>query len=486
MKQLKDLLFGVQIEAIQGSTSLKINTLQFDSRKIQPGDLFVAVSGFELNGHEFIGNAIANGAVAVVSEEKPEIVQEDIVWIYTKNSREALAIMASNYYERPSSKLKLIGVTGTNGKTTVTSLLHRLFEKAGYAAGLLSTISIKYSGKEVSATHTTPDSLQINKHLNAMVEAGVEYCFMEVSSHGIDQERVKGLDFVGGVFTNLTHDHLDYHNSFAEYRNVKKRFFDLLSPKAFALTNMDDKNGAFMLQNTRAKSLTYGLKGFTDYHAKILEAQFTGMLLVIDRQEVWTSLLGAFNAYNLLAVFAVARELGLKSLEVLSIISELRNVKGRFQTYTTPNKATVIIDYAHTPDALSNVLVTIGEIRTKNEILTTVLGCGGNRDQSKRPLMAAVATKYSDKIIFTADNPRDEDPEHIIDEMEKGVPGEDYKKTLRIVNRKSAIKAACISLAPGDVLLIAGKGHENYQEIKGERLPFDDYTTVKEICKQLF
>ena len=319
-----------------------------------------------------------------------------------------------------------------------------------------------------------------------MVEAGVEYCFMEVSSHGIDQERVKGLDFVGGVFTNLTHDHLDYHNSFAEYRNVKKRFFDLLSPKAFALTNMDDKNGAFMLQNTRAKSLTYGLKGFTDYHAKILEAQFSGMLLVIDRQEVWTSLVGAFNAYNLLAVFAVARELGLKSLEVLSIISELRNVKGRFQTYTTPNKATVIIDYAHTPDALTNVLVTIGEIRTKNEILTTVLGCGGNRDQSKRPLMAAVASKYSDKIIFTADNPRDEDPEQIIDEMEKGVPGEDYKKTLRIVNRKSAIKAACISLAPGDVLLIAGKGHENYQEIKGERFPFDDYTTVKEICKQLF
>ena len=486
MKQLKDILFGVQIEAIQGSTAQTINTIQFDSRQVGEGDLFVAVKGKQADGHDFIEKAIAKGAAAIVCQEKPEGSDDAVVWISTQNSREALAILASNYYERPSAQLKLVGVTGTNGKTTVTSLLHRLFEKAGFAAGLLSTIAVKYLDKEIDATHTTPDPLQINAHLRAMVDAGVEFCFMEVSSHGIDQDRIQGLTFVGGVFTNLSHDHLDYHNTFAEYRNVKKRFFDALPKSAFALTNSDDKNGDFMLQNTAARKLTYGLKGYSDFKAKILEAQFSGMLLIIDQQEVWTSLLGAFNAYNLLAVYAVAKELGLSSIESLSIISELGNVKGRFQTYATSNGATVIVDYAHTPDALANVLSTIAEIRTKNETLTTVVGCGGNRDQAKRPLMAEVAAKHSDKVIFTADNPRDEDPENIIDEMEKGVRPEDYKKTLRISNRKSAIKAACMELQAGDVLLIAGKGHESYQEIKGERLPFDDYATVKEICKQLF
>ena len=486
MKQLKDILFGVQIEAIQGSTAQTINTIQFDSRQVGEGDLFVAVKGEQADGHDFIEKAIAKGAAAIVCQEKPEGSDDAVVWISTQNSREALAILASNYYERPSAQLKLVGVTGTNGKTTVTSLLHRLFEKAGFATGLLSTIAVKYLDKEIDATHTTPDPLQINAHLRAMIDAGVEFCFMEVSSHGIDQDRIQGLTFVGGVFTNLSHDHLDYHNTFAEYRNVKKRFFDALPKSAFALTNSDDKNGDFMLQNTAARKLTYGLKGYSDFKAKILEAQFSGMLLIIDQQEVWTSLLGAFNAYNLLAVYAVAKELGLSSIESLSIISELGNVKGRFQTYATSNGATVIVDYAHTPDALANVLSTIAEIRTKNETLTTVVGCGGNRDQAKRPLMAEVAAKHSDKVIFTADNPRDEDPENIIDEMEKGVRPEDYKKTLRISNRKSAIKAACMELQAGDVLLIAGKGHESYQEIKGERLPFDDYATVKEICKQLF
>lgn len=486
MKQLKDILFGVQIEAIQGSTAQAINAIQFDSRQVGEGDLFVAVKGEQADGHNFIEKAIAKGAIAIVCQEKPENSDDSVVWISTQNSREALAILASNYYERPSAQLKLVGVTGTNGKTTVTSLLHRLFEKAGFAAGLLSTIAVKFLDKEIDATHTTPDPLQINAHLRAMVDAGVEFCFMEVSSHGIDQDRIQGLTFVGGVFTNLSHDHLDYHNTFAEYRNVKKRFFDALPKSAFALTNSDDKNGDFMLQNTAARKLTYGLKGYSDFKAKILEAQFSGMLLIIDQQEMWTSLLGAFNAYNLLAVYAVAKELGLSSIESLSIISELGNVKGRFQTYATSNGATVIVDYAHTPDALANVLSTIAEIRTKNETLTTVVGCGGNRDQAKRPLMAEVAAKHSDKVIFTADNPRDEDPENIIDEMEKGVRPEDYKKTLRISNRKSAIKAACMELQAGDVLLIAGKGHESYQEIKGERLPFDDYATVKEICKQLF
>ena len=486
MKQLKDILFGVQIEAIQGSTAQTINAIQFDSRQVGEGDLFVAVKGEQADGHNFIEKAIAKGAAAIVCQEKPKGSDDSVVWISTQNSREALAILASNYYGRPSAQLKLVGVTGTNGKTTVTSLLHRLFEKAGFAAGLLSTIAVKYLDKEIDATHTTPDPLQINAHLCAMVDAGVEFCFMEVSSHGIDQDRIQGLTFVGGVFTNLSHDHLDYHNTFAEYRNVKKRFFDALPKSAFALTNSDDKNGDFMLQNTAARKLTYGLKGYSDFKAKILEAQFSGMLLIIDQQEVWTSLLGAFNAYNLLAVYAVAKELGLSSIESLSIISELGNVKGRFQTYATSNGATVIVDYAHTPDALANVLSTITEIRTKNETLITVVGCGGNRDQAKRPLMAEVAAKHSDKVIFTADNPRDEDPENIIDEMEKGVRPEDYKKTLRISNRKSAIKAACMELQAGDVLLIAGKGHESYQEIKGERLPFDDYATVKEICKQLF
>ena len=486
MKQLKDILFGVQIEAIQGSTAQTINTIQFDSRQVGEGDLFVAVKGEQADGHNFIEKAIAKGAAAIVCQDKPKGSDDSVVWISTQNSREALAILASNYYERPSAQLKLVGVTGTNGKTTVTSLLHRLFEKAGFAAGLLSTIAVKYLDKEIDATHTTPDPLQINAHLRAMVDAGIEFCFMEVSSHGIDQDRIQGLTFVGGVFTNLSHDHLDYHNTFAEYRNVKKRFFDALPKSAFALTNSDDKNGDFMLQNTAARKLTYGLKGYSDFKAKILEAQFSGMLLIIDQQEVWTSLLGAFNAYNLLAVYAVAKELGLSSIESLSIISELGNVKGRFQTYATSNGATVIVDYAHTPDALANVLSTIAEIRTKNETLTTVVGCGGNRDQAKRPLMAEVAAKHSDKVIFTADNPRDEDPENIIDDMEKGVRPEDYKKTLRISNRKSAIKAACMELQAGDVLLIAGKGHESYQEIKGERLPFDDYATVKEICKQLF
>ena len=486
MKQLKDILFGVQIEAIQGSTAQTINAIQFDSRQVDEGDLFVAVKGEQADGHNFIEKAIAKGAAAIVCQEKPESSDDSVVWISTQNSREALAILASNYYGRPSAQLKLVGVTGTNGKTTVTSLLHRLFEKAGFAAGLISTIAVKYLDKEIDATHTTPDPLQINAHLRSMVDAGVEFCFMEVSSHGIDQDRIQGLTFVGGVFTNLSHDHLDYHNTFAEYRNVKKRFFDALPKSAFALTNSDDKNGDFMLQNTAARKLTYGLKGYSDFKAKILEAHFSGMLLIIDQQEVWTSLLGAFNAYNLLAVYAVAKELGLSSIESLSIISELGNVKGRFQTYATSNGATVIVDYAHTPDALANVLSTIAEIRTKNETLTTVVGCGGNRDQAKRPLMAEVAAKHSDKVIFTADNPRDEDPENIIDEMEKGVRPEDYKKTLRISNRKSAIKAACMELQAGDVLLIAGKGHESYQEIKGERLPFDDYATVKEICKQLF
>ena len=486
MKQLKDLLFGVQIEATQGRTDVSIQAIAFDSRQVQQGDLFVAIIGDAVDGHAYIQKAIDKGAIAVVGEEKPQDFPEDIVWVATENSRAALAILASNYYDQPSKDLKLIGVTGTNGKTTTTSLLYRLFEQAGFATGLLSTIVVKYLSKEIPATHTTPDPMQINAYLRAMVDAGVEFCFMEVSSHGIAQDRIKGLVFAGGVFTNLSHDHLDYHKSFAAYRDVKKQFFDHLPKSAFALTNADDKNGKFMLQNCVAKQYSFGLSNYADYQVKVLETQFSGMLLQLNQQEVWTTLVGQFNASNLLVVFAVAHLMELEEMETLSLLSTLKNVKGRFQTFTTPNKATVVVDYAHTPDALENVLKTISKIRTKNETLFTLVGCGGNRDQAKRPIMAKVAAAYSDKVIFTADNPRNEDPEKIIDEMEAGVAPEDYKKTLRITHRKAAIKAACMELKEGDVLLIAGKGHENYQEIKGVRTPFDDYLIVEEICKQLF
>ena len=486
MKQLKELLFGVQIEAIQGRTDVLIRQINFDSRAVKLGDLFVAITGDGVDGHDYIDNSIANGAVAIIGENKPNNFPENVVWIKTSNSRSALANLASNYYDQPSKSLKLIGVTGTNGKTTTTSLLFRLFKKAGYTPGLLSTIAVKYLEKEIPATHTTPDPLQINAHLRDMVEAGVAVCFMEVSSHGIAQDRIEGLFFTGGVFTNLSHDHLDYHNSFAAYRDVKKQFFDSLPKTAFALTNVDDKNGLFMLQNCAAKQYSFGLNHYANYQAKVLETEFSGMLLQINQQEVWTTLVGQFNASNLLVVYAVASLMELEEMQTLSIISALSNVKGRFQTYTTPNKATVIVDYAHTPDALDNVLKTIAKIRTKNETLTTLVGCGGNRDQSKRPIMAKIAAAHSDKVIFTADNPRDEDPDKIIDEMEVGVAPEDYKKTLRITQRRSAIKAGCMGLSQGDVLLIAGKGHENYQEIKGVKTPFDDYLIVEEICNQLF
>ena len=486
MKKLKDILFGVQIDSILGSTNVEVASVKFDSRAVEKNDLFVASSGGLQDGHNFIDAAIKNGAIAVVCEKRPEKVSEKIVWITTQNSREALAVLAANYYDNPSKKIQLVGVTGTNGKTTTASLLYALFEALGFSVGLLSTIAVKYNGIERSATHTTPDSMQINQALNEMVASGVAYCFMEVSSHGIDQERIKALHFAGGVFTNLSHDHLDYHQTFAAYRDVKKRFFDALSSQAFALVNADDKNAAYMLQNTAAKSYKYGLQNFADFQAKVLELSFSGMLLTVDQQELWTPLMGRFNASNLLAVYAVSQLLDVPKQEALAAASRLTNVKGRFQTYVTANKATVIVDYAHTPDALENVLKTITQIRTKNECLTTLIGCGGNRDQDKRPLMGKVATELSDKVIFTADNPRDEDPEMIIDQMEKGVPAEDFKKTLRITNREQAIKAACMDLKSGDVLLIAGKGHEAYQEIQGEKLPFDDYEIVENICKQLF
>jgi UDP-N-acetylmuramoyl-L-alanyl-D-glutamate--2,6-diaminopimelate ligase len=397
----------------------------------------------------------------------------------------ALAVMASNFYDNPSSKIPLIGVTGTNGKTTIAALLYQLFKKAGYKVGLLSTVKVLVDDVEFKATHTTPDSITINGYLDKMIDAGVDFCFMEVSSHGIHQKRTEGLVFTGGIFTNLSHDHLDYHQTFAEYRNVKKEFFDGLPKSAFALTNIDDKNGNFMLQNTQAKKKTYALKTLADFKVKILEKQLSGTLISVDGTEVWTKLIGVFNIYNLTAIIATAELLGLEKLETLTIISELESVSGRFEYVISEDGITAIIDYAHTPDALKNVLETINDIRTGNEKVITVVGCGGDRDQTKRPKMAHIASQLSSQAIFTSDNPRTENPQTILDEMEVGVASENYRKTLTVLDRRQAIKTACKLSEAGDIILIAGKGHEDYQEINGVRAHFDDLEEVKNCFNQL-
>src|SRR5690554_2138445 len=485
MKNLKDILYKTPIEAINGSTDIVVGKIEFDSRKISEGDVFVAIKGTLADGHNYIKKSIEQGATAIVCENFPEEIKAGITYVQVADTQKALAFMASNYYDNPSEKLKLVGVTGTNGKTTVATLLYSLFEKAGYKTGLLSTVRIRVHQSEFSATHTTPDSLTINYYLNEMVNQGVEYCFMEVSSHGIHQARTEGLSFVGGIFTNLSHDHLDYHTSFAQYRDVKKSFFDHLPKTAFALVNSDDKNGNVMVQNTKAKKLTYSLKSYSDYKAYVLENQIMGLLLKIDNQEVYTRLIGHFNAYNLLAIYATAVELGLEKQEALTLLSQLESVSGRFQFVISKSQITAIVDYAHTPDALENVLNTISDIRTRNEQLITVVGCGGNRDKAKRPIMAHIASSMSDKAIFTSDNPRTENPETIITEMEKGVEPQNYKKTLSILDRKQAIKTACQLAGSGDIILIAGKGHETYQEINGVRHDFDDMHIVTELLEQL-
>jgi UDP-N-acetylmuramoyl-L-alanyl-D-glutamate--2,6-diaminopimelate ligase len=485
VKILKDILYKVAIEAVKGSTDIAINAIDFDSRKVSLDDVFVAIRGVVSDGHDFIEKAVNQGAIAVVCEEFPDKIINGVTYIQVKNTNEALAFLANNFYDNPSSKLRLVGITGTNGKTTVASLLYQLFKKAGYKVGLLSTVKILVDEYEYKATHTTPDSLTINHYLNEMINEGCEFCFMEVSSHGIHQKRTEGLQFEGGVFTNLSHDHLDYHSSFAEYRDVKKAFFDSLSKTAFALTNVDDKNGAVMLQNTKARKLTYALKSYADYRAQILESQLTGLLLKVNENEVWVKLIGNFNAYNMLAIYGVAIELGIDKIEALRLLSELESVAGRFQFIISKSKITAIVDYAHTPDALENVLQTISEIRTKNEQLITVVGCGGDRDKTKRPIMAEVASRLSDKAILTSDNPRTEVPEKIIEDMEKGVEPQNFKKTVSIVDRKQAIKTACVMANENDIILIAGKGHENYQEINGVRHDFDDLKIVTELLTQL-
>ena len=485
MMVFRDILFGVGITSVVGDTGIQVAGIQFNSKLLKPAEIFVAVSGTQVDGHQFISNAVGAGAGAIVCEVLPDTLVDGICYIQVADSRKALAILASNYYGNPSKDLKLVGVTGTNGKTTVSSLLYHLFKMAGYKVGLISTIKILVDDKVYDTQLTTPDSLIINQRIKEMTKAGCEYCFMEVSSHGIDQKRTEGLFFTGAIFTNITHDHLDYHKTFAAYRDTKKKLFDQLPKTAWALSNFDDKNGAFMLQNTAAKKMGYALKQYTDFKGQILEQQLSGQLLKIEQNEVWSKLIGDFNAYNLLAIYGAGRLLGLEQLELLQFLSQLENVKGRFQYFISPNKIMAIVDYAHTPDALNNVLNTINALRTGNESVITVVGCGGDRDNAKRPVMGHIASSMSQVAIFTSDNPRTESPESILAEMEKGVEPQNTRKVLVIENRKQAIKTACKMAVPSDVILIAGKGHENYQEIMGVKHPFDDYEEVKRTLIEL-
>ncbi len=485
MRLLKDILYGVGLTAVNGSTNVMVNAIQFDSRKVEIDDVFVAIRGTITDGHEYIEKAIDSGARAILCEELPDQMVDGVSYIEIDDGNKALAIMASNYYGNPSKNLKLVGITGTNGKTTVASLLYQLFKKAGYKVGLISTIKIMVNETEHSTAHTTPDALVINKYLSEMNDAGVEFCFMEVSSHGIHQKRTEGLVFEGAIFTNLSHDHLDYHKTFAAYRDTKKILFDNLTKTAFALTNVDDKNGLVMLQNTKARKNTYALKTYADYRAQVLENQFDGQLLKINDNELWSKLIGHFNAYNMLAIYATADLLGLEKLEILRLLSALENVDGRFQYYISKEKITAIVDYAHTPDALKNVLETINTLRTGNENVITVVGCGGDRDSSKRPVMGHIASEMSNKAIFTSDNPRTESPTLIIEEMEGGVEAQNTMKVLSIENREQAIKTACQLAVANDIILVAGKGHETYQETNGKRIDFDDFKMVKDILKKM-
>ena len=481
MKKLKEILKNIEIVSITGTENIKINSVNFDSRKTESGDLFVAVRGTQVDGHIFIDQVIENGAVAVVCEEIPKNLKKNVTYIIVKDSKYALGFICSNYFDNPSSKLKLIGVTGTNGKTTVVTLLHNLFTKLGYHCGLLSTIENKIGETVISSTHTTPDAFQINKLLSKMAEEGCSHCFMEVSSHAIDQNRIAGLDFTGAVFTNITHDHLDYHKTFDLYLKSKKKFFDELCDKAFALSNIDDKNGQFVLQNTKALKKTYSLKKSSDYKTKIIENQIEGLQLNINNKDVWFKLIGEFNAYNIISVFATAVLLGENEAEVLQSLSEIEGPEGRFEYIKSSNQILGIVDYAHTPDALENILKTISAIRKNYERIITVCGAGGDRDKRKRSLMGKIATRLSDKVILTSDNPRSENPEKIIEEMKESFDTEDKIKTLSITNRKEAIKTACALAQPGDIILVAGKGHEKYQEIKGIKYPFNDKQILKDI-----
>lgn len=483
MASLQDILYKVSIRSVHGNMNLEIQDVQTDSRRAGPGTLFIAQKGVHTDSHQFIPQVIAAGAVVVVCEDLPAPLADNVTYIQVENSAVAAGYIAHNFYGQPSEKLKLVGVTGTNGKTTIATLLYKLFTALGYKCGLLSTVQNQVGDRVVEATHTTPDTLQLNRLLKEMVDEGCTHAFMETSSHAIHQQRISGLYYAGGLFSNITHDHLDYHKTFDEYIRVKKSFFDSLSSDSFAISNADDKRGGVMLQNTNARKYFYSLKTLAEFKGKILENNLTGLVMTINDQEVHFRLIGEFNAYNLLAVYGAAICLGEDKSEVLRTLSTLTGAEGRFDyTISARERIIGIVDYAHTPDALINVLTTIQKLRKGHEQIITVVGCGGDRDKTKRPLMAAAACEYSDKAIFTSDNPRSEDPEQILVDMEAGLNTAAKRKYSKITDRKEAIRMAINLARPEDIVLIAGKGHEKYQEIKGVKYPFDD----KQILLEMF
>lgn len=485
MKDLQSILFGVSLREVIGSTQVSVNDIQIDSRNVTPGSVFVAINGAKVDGHSFIPTAIEKGATVIVCEHLPASILANITYLVVVNASEAVAIMAHQFYNEPSTKIKLVGVTGTNGKTTVATLLFKLFSALGYHCGLVSTVQNQIGTTIIPSTHTTPDAIQLNALLNKMVEAGCTHVFMECSSHAIHQHRITGLQFVGGAFTNITLDHLDYHQTFEAYFDVKKSFFDHLPSSAFALSNLDDKNGANMLLDTKAKKLTYALHAPANYKGKILENQLMGLVMLVNDVEVHCRLIGTFNAYNLLAVYGIAIQLGEPSEKILITLSALTGAEGRFDYIISESKIIGIIDYAHTPDALENVLSTIAKLRKGDEDVITVVGCGGDRDKTKRPIMAQVACDLSTKVFLTSDNPRSEDPNTILSDMEQGLSSAAKRKYIKIVDRREAIKAAISFAKPGDIVLVAGKGHEKYQDIKGVKTHFDDKEELQNLFKEL-
>jgi UDP-N-acetylmuramoyl-L-alanyl-D-glutamate--2,6-diaminopimelate ligase len=483
MKLLRDILYKANLQEVHGSTNVAITSIVFDSRKVTKDSLFVAVRGEQSDGHAFIAKAIELGALAVVCEELPSDLNAKVTYVRVADSAAALGCMAANYYDHPSESLKLVGVTGTNGKTTTVTLLFQLFRSMGIKAGMFTTVRNMINNEEIPATHTTPDAIELNRMLKLMVDAGCKYVFMEVSSHSVVQHRITGLQFAGGVFTNITHDHLDYHGTFDAYIKAKKGFFDVLPSSAFALVNKDDNNGAVMVQNTRALRRSFSVRSAADFHCKVLENQFSGLHLNMDGTEMWSKLIGSFNASNMLAVYATATLLGQDKMNVLTTLSTLGPVEGRFQYLRSESGVTAIVDYAHTPDALENVLKTIRDIRSGNETVITVVGCGGDRDKAKRPVMAKIACEFSNRVVLTSDNPRSEDPSQIIEDMKVGVEPKYERTLLSVVDRKEAIRTAIAVAKPGDIILVAGKGHEKYQEIKGVKHPFDDTEILRESLK---
>ena len=482
MKELKEILFGVNIDSVYGDTNLSISGISFDSRQIKQNNIFIAIKGYDLDGHNYIDQSINNGAIVVVCESLPKTINKyEIVFIKVKCSKTALYTISSNLYGNPSSKIDLIGVTGTNGKTTITSLLYKLFNNQGIKSGLISTINIEYEEFTENSKNTTPDPILLNHHLNEMVKRNIKVCFIEVSSHGIKQKRVFGKDFKGIVFTNLTHDHIDYHKTFKDYRDTKKEVFDTLNKKSFALINIDDKNGKFMTQNSSARVYTYSLKSKSNFSCRIVEQQLNGMLLNMENSEIWTKLIGEFNAYNLLAIYSVGKIYEIDSLNLLTNISELNSVQGRLQSFLSNSNVTVIIDYAHTPDAVENVLSTINKIKKSNQNLITVIGCGGDRDKAKRSMIGKICSDLSYKVIFTSDNPRSENPESIIKDIVSGVSNYNNNKILVQIERSKAIEEAKKNSEEGDIVLIAGKGHEDYQILKNKVIKFDDFKIAKKI-----